>query len=114
MHNYLASVLLKTNSNNNHNSNYNHNNHKIHHLLRIPYTLNSKNVDVTTGSYVKDPEVKTIQEFDSSNISTIDTLLIREFRLYLADLDIRRKDERKRLGTKQQLLQNSNNSIPKS
>ena len=39
----------------------------------------------------------------------IDTLLIREFRLYLADLDIKRKDER-RLETKQQRLQNSNNS----
>lgn len=52
----------------------------------------------------------------------IDTLLMREFRLYLEDLDIKRKDERRRLETKQQRLQNSNNSnhygfptnIPKS
>jgi hypothetical protein len=91
-------------------------------LLRIPYTLNSKNIDVATGSYVKDPEVKTIQEFDSSNIPTVDTLLIREFRLYLADLDIKIKAERRRLERRQQRLQNSNsnhyyfaaNSIPKS
>jgi hypothetical protein len=29
-------------------------------LLRIPYTLNSKNIEVATGNYVKDPEVKTM------------------------------------------------------
>ena len=41
----------------------------------------------------------------------IDTLLIREFRLYLADLDIKIKAERRRLESRQQQqLQNSNNS----
>jgi hypothetical protein len=80
-------------------------------LLRIPYTLNSKNIDVATRDYVKDPEVKTIQEFDSSNIPTIGSLLIRQFRLYLADLDIMIKAKRRRLKTnQQQQLQNSNNS----
>jgi hypothetical protein len=80
-------------------------------LLRIPYTPNSKNIDIATGNYVKDPEVKAIQEFDSSNIPTIDTLLIRAFRLYLADLDIKIKAERRRLERRQQQqLQNSNNS----
>ena len=79
-------------------------------MLRIPYTLNSKNIDVATGDYVKDPEVKTIQEFDSSNIPTIGTLLIRQFRLYLADLDIKIKAKRRLETKQQQRLQNSNNS----
>jgi hypothetical protein len=57
-------------------------------LLRIPYTLNSKCIDPTTGNYIKDPEVKTIQEFDSLAIPSINNKLLREFRLYLADKDI--------------------------
>jgi hypothetical protein len=57
-------------------------------LLRIPYTLNSKCIDPTTGNYINDPEVKIIQEFDSSAIPTINKSLLREFRLYLADKDI--------------------------
>jgi hypothetical protein len=57
-------------------------------LLRIPYTLNSKCIDPTTGNYIKDPEVKTIQEFDSLAILNINNSLLREFRLYLADKDI--------------------------
>ena len=57
-------------------------------LLRIPYTLNSKCIDPTTGNYIKDPEVKIIQEFDSLAIPTINNELLREFRLYLADKDI--------------------------
>jgi len=57
-------------------------------LLTIPYTLNSKCIDPTTGNYIKDPEVKTIQEFDSLAIPTINNKLLREFRLYLADKDI--------------------------
>jgi hypothetical protein len=69
----------------------------------------SKHIDVATGNYIKNPEIKTIQEFNSSGIPTIGTLL-REFRLYLADLDIKIKDERRRLERRQQQLQNSNNS----
>jgi hypothetical protein len=57
-------------------------------LLRIPYTLNSKCIDPTTVNYIKDPEVKIIQEFDSLAIPTINKELLRDFRLYLADKDI--------------------------
>jgi hypothetical protein len=57
-------------------------------LLRIPYTLNSKCIDPTTGNYIKYPKVKIIQEFDSLAIPTINNKLLREFRLYLADKDI--------------------------
>ena len=57
-------------------------------LLRIPCSLNSKCIDPTTGNYIKDPEVKIIQEFNSLAIPTINNELLREFRLYLADKDI--------------------------
>jgi hypothetical protein len=57
-------------------------------LLRIPYTLNSKCIDPTTGNYIKDPKVKIIQEFNSLTIPNINNELLREFRLYLADKDI--------------------------
>ena len=43
------------------------------HLLRILYTLNSKCIDSMNGNYIKDPEVKNIQEFDSLTIPTIIT-----------------------------------------
>jgi hypothetical protein len=57
-------------------------------LLRIPYTLNSKCIDIITGNYIKDPEIKIIQQFDSLIIPTINKALLREFRLYLVDKDI--------------------------
>ncbi len=57
-------------------------------LLRILYTLNSKCIDPTTGNYIKYPEVKFIQQFDSLAILTINNESLREFRLYLADKDI--------------------------
>ncbi len=51
-------------------------------LLRLPDTINSKN----------DSEVKIIQRFDKNKISYIyNHQLLREFRLYLADIDIRKK-----------------------
>jgi hypothetical protein len=50
-------------------------------LLRIPCTFNSKNSS----------EVKIIQRFDVNKIPSIDNQLLREFRLYLADIDIRKK-----------------------
>ena len=50
-------------------------------LLRIPGTSNSKN-----GS-----DIKIIQRFDENNIPTIDNHLMRKFRLYLADIDIKKK-----------------------
>ena len=49
-------------------------------LLRIPGTINSKN-----GS-----EVKIIQSFDENNIPSPANQLLREFRLYLADIDIKK------------------------
>ena len=57
-------------------------------LLRIPYTLNSKCIDPTTGNYIKGPEVKIIQQFDSLAIPAISNELLRKFRLYLADKDV--------------------------
>ena len=50
-------------------------------LLRIPGTINSKN-----GS-----EVKIIQRFDENNIPSPGNHLLREFRLYLADIDIKKR-----------------------
>jgi hypothetical protein len=49
-------------------------------LLRIPGSINSKN-----GS-----KVTIIKKFDANNISTIDNHLLREFRLFLADNEIKR------------------------
>jgi hypothetical protein len=59
-------------------------------LLRIPYTLNSKCLD---SGRKDDTELKLIQRFDPKNIPQIDRSLLREFRLYLADLDIKNKVE---------------------
>ena len=56
------------------------------YLLRIPYTLNSK--CVANGT---DPEVKIIKKFDPNDIPKISLLLLREFRLYLADQDMKNK-----------------------
>ncbi len=50
-------------------------------LLRIPYTVNSKN----------QAEVKIIQEFDKENIAQINLELLRSFRLWLADNDLKEK-----------------------
>jgi hypothetical protein len=50
-------------------------------LLRIPGTVNSKN----------DSDVKIIQKFNTDNIPSINNPLLREFRLYLADIDIRKR-----------------------
>lgn len=50
-------------------------------LLRIPGTINSKNTS----------EVKIIQMFEANNIPSVDKQILREFRLYLADSDIKRK-----------------------
>jgi len=50
-------------------------------MLRIPGTINSKNKS----------EIRIIQKFDKNNIPKIDNSILRQFRLYLADLDIKRK-----------------------
>jgi hypothetical protein len=56
-------------------------------LLRIPYTFNSKSIE--------NSEVNVIQRFDDTfaAIPHVDANLLREFRLYLADLDIKNKLE---------------------
>ncbi len=56
------------------------------YLLRIAHTFNSKCIDKD-----KDPEVKIIQRFDSQHIPKINRHLLRQFRIYLADLDIKNK-----------------------
>lgn len=69
----------------NNNKDFRHNPSFHSCLLRIPGTYNSKN-----GS-----EVKIIQRFDENKILTIDNKLLREFRLHLADIDIKKKREAK-------------------
>jgi hypothetical protein len=54
-------------------------------MLRIPHTLNSKCVSC------KNSEVQIIQSFDTNTIPKLDSALLREFRLYLADLNINQK-----------------------
>jgi hypothetical protein len=84
------------------------------YLLRIPYTLNSK--CIKSG---KDPEVKIIQKFDAENIPKIDIPLLREFRLYLADQDIKSKFRKGLLKNRQGVIanysmrQSCTNNVPK-
>ncbi len=55
-------------------------------LLRIPFTFNSKCI-----KQCKDTEVNIVQRFNSSKIPQVNIPLIREFRLYLADKDLKNK-----------------------
>jgi hypothetical protein len=83
------------------------------YLLRIPFTINSKCVS-NNGT---DPEVKIIKKFDANNIPKIGIPLLREFRLYLADQDIKNKVKRRVMEKKQNNtnnLQFLSNDIPKS
>jgi hypothetical protein len=74
-------------------------------LLRIPQTFNSKNQQ----------EVKIIQEFDKNKISSINSELLRGFRLWLVDNDLREKRQKlKRFGKNQQLEFNKENEILKN
>jgi hypothetical protein len=63
-----------------------HNHSFSSYLLRIPHTFNSKCFNENA-----DPEVKIIQRFDFQQIPKINSCMLREFRLYLADLNIKRK-----------------------
>jgi hypothetical protein len=65
-----------------------HNHSFNSYLLRIPYTYNSKCINKN-----EDPEVKIIQRFDPQIIPQINTYMLREFRLYIAELDIKNKRE---------------------
>ncbi len=60
-------------------------------LLRIPYTFNSKNLTINDENDQISSEIKIIQEFDKDNIQSINIKLIRDFRLWLADIDLKRK-----------------------
>lgn len=60
-------------------------------LLRIPYTFNSKNLNINDENDQISSEIKIIQEFDKDNIQSININLIRDFRLWLADIDLKRK-----------------------
>ena len=53
-------------------------------MFRVPYTLNSKCLS-------RNPAIQIVQSFDSNTIPKLDSVLLREFRLYLADLDINEK-----------------------
>lgn len=87
----------------------NRHNHSFNsYLLRIPYTFNSK--CFTKG---KDAEVKIVKKFDTLAIPKIDSNLIREFRLYLADLDIRNKSEASKV-RRNKNFQYTSNMIPQS
>jgi hypothetical protein len=67
----------------------------------------------------KDPEVKIIQKFDAENIPKIGIPLLREFRLYLADQDIKNKFRKGLLKNKQGAIathstrQSCANNVPK-
>ena len=60
-------------------------------LLRIPSTFNSKNLTMDNENNQISSEIKIIQEFDKDNIQSINNRLIRDFRLWLADIDLKRK-----------------------
>lgn len=70
----------------NNNADPKHNHSFNSYLLRIPHTFNYKCIDKG-----KDPEVKIIQKFDTQRIPKINRNLLREVRIYLADLDIKSK-----------------------
>ncbi|KAA2283581.1 hypothetical protein [Candidatus Nitrosocosmicus sp. SS] len=60
-------------------------------LLRIPYTFNSKNLNINDENDQIRYQIKIIQEFDKDNVQSINIKLIRDFRLWLADIDLKRK-----------------------
>ena len=71
-------------------------------LLRIPNTINSKNKS----------EVKIIKRYNTNNIQKIDNNSLREFRVFLADEDIKKKVDSKQKYYSVKYNENSN-SIPK-
>jgi hypothetical protein len=54
-------------------------------MLRIPYTFNSKCM------HIQDREVKIVQRLDINTIPKLGAALLCEYRLYLADLDLKEK-----------------------
>jgi hypothetical protein len=81
-------------------------------MLRIPYTLNSKRM------HIRDPEIKVVQRFDSNTIPKLSAALLRGYRLYLADLDLKEKLKTLKLKSLQNLehkdgYSNSSMKIPR-
>lgn len=64
-------------------------------LLRIPYTFNSKNLTTNNENDREKAEVKIVQKFDKNNVKQINIKLIRDYRLWLADNNL--KDKQKKL-----------------
>ena len=81
-----------------------HNHSFNSYLLRIPHTFNSKCINKS-----EDPEVKIIQRFDPHNLPQINTYIMCEFRLYLADLDVKNKKALTKREQKIELYSNCNN-----
>jgi hypothetical protein len=63
-------------------------------LLRIPFTFNSKNLIINNENIREKAEVKIVQKFDKDNVKPINIKLLREFRLWLADNDLKNKQKR--------------------
>ena len=60
-------------------------------LVRVPHTLNSKCIDLQTGNYIKDPEVKIIQRWDGQRPAI--NYILRRFRSWLINDAIKEKLE---------------------
>jgi hypothetical protein len=63
-------------------------------LLRIPYTFNSKKLSTNNENDREKGEVKIVQKFDDDNVKSINTKLLRDYRLWLADNDLLRKKKK--------------------
>ncbi|MDN5848003.1 MAG: DNA primase noncatalytic subunit PriX, partial [Candidatus Nitrosocosmicus sp.] len=66
-------------------------------LLRIPYTFNSKNLLIHNENDREKAEVKIVQKFDKENVKPINIKLLRDYRLWLADNDLRDKQKQLRI-----------------
>jgi hypothetical protein len=60
-------------------------------LVRVPHSLNSKCIELETGRYIKDPEVKLIQMWDGHRPAI--NYILRDFRRWLIDNKIKEKLE---------------------
>jgi hypothetical protein len=104
---FIEIIFTNKNADPKHNHSFNS------YLLRIPFTLNSK-----CFSKDKDSQVKIIQKFDTQKVPHINGSLLREFRIYLADLDIKNKralfDQQKTRNDLSNNYQSRGSKIPQS
>jgi hypothetical protein len=91
-----------------HKNDPNHNTSFKSCMLRVPHTLNSKCLS-------RNPVIQIGQSFDPNTIPKLDAGLLREFRLYLADLDLKEKFKMLELRHVQNLRYRSrySNNIPR-